>query len=148
MSDRFGEVVDEPGDPFSDMFKEYNQNRTSGNMESIWVMQLEYNTTGGGGDQDSGNGLPPGATAGIIVAAVIVVVVAVVLIVLFLIRRKKKSDSDDDDIEMFDDDSVTDQETAVSTFGADNQEDAARTNPLFSVPDDGEDFSSVFEETN
>ena len=103
--------------------------------------------TGGGGDQDSGNGLPPGATAGIVVAVVVVVVVAVVLIVLFLVRRKKKTNSDDDDIEMFDDDSVTDQETTVSTFAETTQEDAARTNPLFSVPDDGEDFSSVFEET-
>lgn len=52
MSNRFGNVSSEPGDPFSDMFKEYNQNRTSGNMESIWVMQFEYNTTGGGGVYD------------------------------------------------------------------------------------------------
>lgn len=51
-ANRFGEVKDEPGDPFSDMFKEYNQNRPSGNKESIWVMQLEYNTTGGGGSND------------------------------------------------------------------------------------------------
>ena len=49
MTSRFGAEKDKAGDPFSDMFKEYNQNRTSGNMESIWVMQLEYNTTGGGG---------------------------------------------------------------------------------------------------
>lgn len=49
MKERFGSVKDRIGDPFSDMFIENNQNRTSGNKESIWVMQLEYNTTGGGG---------------------------------------------------------------------------------------------------
>ena len=48
MSSRFGKAIEEPGDVFSDMFKENNQNRTSGNKETIWVMQLEYNTTGGG----------------------------------------------------------------------------------------------------
>lgn len=48
MSERFGKHLDKPGDVFSDMFKENNQNRTSGNMESIWVMQLDYNTIGGG----------------------------------------------------------------------------------------------------
>lgn len=50
MTERFGEEKNKPGDPFSDLFKEGNQNRTSGNMESIWVMQFEYNTTGGGGE--------------------------------------------------------------------------------------------------
>ena len=49
MNERFGAQKDQPGDVFSDMFLEYNQNRTSGNMESIWVMQLEYDTNGGGG---------------------------------------------------------------------------------------------------
>ncbi|WP_298546573.1 RagB/SusD family nutrient uptake outer membrane protein [uncultured Parabacteroides sp.] len=48
MTQRFGKHLDQPGDVFSDMFKENNQNRTSGNKESIWVMQLEYNTIGGG----------------------------------------------------------------------------------------------------
>ncbi|WP_080902772.1 RagB/SusD family nutrient uptake outer membrane protein [Parabacteroides sp. Marseille-P3160] len=52
MTSRFGVDKDQEGDSFSDMFKEYNQNRTSGNMESIWVMQLEYNTTGGGGEYE------------------------------------------------------------------------------------------------
>ena len=37
MNERFGAQKDQPGDVFSDMFLEYNQNRTSGNMESIWV---------------------------------------------------------------------------------------------------------------
>lgn len=50
MKDRFGTHTKEPGDPFSDLFKENNQNRTSGNKESIWVIQLEYNTLGGGGE--------------------------------------------------------------------------------------------------
>lgn len=48
MKERFGTHVKEPGDAFSDLFKENNQNRTAGNKESIWVMQLEYNTNGGG----------------------------------------------------------------------------------------------------
>lgn len=52
MKDRFGVDRDKAGDVFSDMFLENNQNRTSGNKESIWVMQLEYNTTGGGGEYE------------------------------------------------------------------------------------------------
>lgn len=52
MEDRFGMKQNENGDVFSDLFIEYNQNRGSGNKESIWVMQLEYNTTGGGGEWD------------------------------------------------------------------------------------------------
>lgn len=52
MTDRFGVAKAEAGDVFSDMFLENNQNRTSGNMESIWVMQLEYNTPGGGADNE------------------------------------------------------------------------------------------------
>lgn len=50
MDSRFGVGAKEAGDPFYDLFTENNQNRTSGNLESIWVMQFEYNTTGGGGD--------------------------------------------------------------------------------------------------
>ena len=49
---RYGAAADEPGDYFSDMFVENNQNRTSGNRESIWVMQFEYKTTGGGTPSD------------------------------------------------------------------------------------------------
>lgn len=52
MEDRFGVKADEPGDVFSDLFVENNQNRTSGNMESIWVMQFEYQTQGGGTNSD------------------------------------------------------------------------------------------------
>lgn len=48
MKERFGTHLKEAGDVFSDLFRENNQNRSSGNKESIWVMQLEYNVTGGG----------------------------------------------------------------------------------------------------
>lgn len=48
MKSRFGVSKGERGDVFSDLFVENNQNRTSGNNESIWVLQLQYNTTGGG----------------------------------------------------------------------------------------------------
>lgn len=47
MNVRFGAVSSEPGDPFSDMFKENNQNRGGGNLESIFVIQSAYNETGG-----------------------------------------------------------------------------------------------------
>lgn len=47
MQERFGAKADQPGDVFSDIFKENNQNRTSGNMETIWAMQLQYNVVGG-----------------------------------------------------------------------------------------------------
>ena len=49
---RFGASKNEKGDAFSDMFIENNQNRTSGNTESIWVMQFEYKTVGGGTNSD------------------------------------------------------------------------------------------------
>lgn len=48
MKTRFGVKKDKPGDVFSDLFTENNQNRKSGNRESIWVLQLEYNAIGGG----------------------------------------------------------------------------------------------------
>jgi hypothetical protein len=48
MKSRFGVNKDKPGDVFSDLFIENNQNRSSGNLESIWVLQLEYNSPGGG----------------------------------------------------------------------------------------------------
>lgn len=55
MDSRFGVKADQDGDVFADLFIEYNQNRGKdggGNQESIWVMQLEFNTTGGGGEWD------------------------------------------------------------------------------------------------
>ncbi len=48
MDYRFGYHLNEPGDYYSDMFKENNHNRSSGNLESIWVIQAEYNKQGGG----------------------------------------------------------------------------------------------------
>lgn len=48
MTTRFGVEKDAPGDPFSDLFVEYNPRRTNGNKEAIWIMPMEYNVTGGG----------------------------------------------------------------------------------------------------
>lgn len=53
MKVRFGAKKDKAGDVFSDLFVENNQNRlTSGNRESIWVLQFEYNNIGGGTNSD------------------------------------------------------------------------------------------------
>ncbi|RAV31019.1 RagB/SusD family nutrient uptake outer membrane protein [Sinomicrobium soli] len=52
MKTRFGVAEDEPGDVFSDLFLENNQNRSSGNKESIWVLQFEFNNIGGGTNSD------------------------------------------------------------------------------------------------
>lgn len=48
MKTRFGTEKDKDGDVFSDMFKDKNYNRGGGNLESIWVIQAEYETNGGG----------------------------------------------------------------------------------------------------
>ncbi|SFB27423.1 RagB/SusD family nutrient uptake outer membrane protein [Algoriphagus aquimarinus] len=50
MTDRFGSRKGEEGDVYWDLFRRNNQNRTSGNMESIWVRQFEYLVEGGGAD--------------------------------------------------------------------------------------------------
>lgn len=50
MTERFGNQKDLPGDVYSDLFKEGNQNRSSGNMESIYVLQIEDQTPGGQGN--------------------------------------------------------------------------------------------------
>jgi hypothetical protein len=42
MTERFGSKLDQPGDVYSDLFKTGNQNRSSGNQESLWVMQYDY----------------------------------------------------------------------------------------------------------
>jgi tetratricopeptide (TPR) repeat protein len=55
MRDRFGTEKDKPGDVFSDLFKDGNQNRSSGNMESIYVWQFENFTPGGGGSRGNHN---------------------------------------------------------------------------------------------
>jgi starch-binding outer membrane protein, SusD/RagB family len=46
MTSRFGNLS-RPGDVFSDLFWTGQQNRTSGNLETIWALQFEYNTPGG-----------------------------------------------------------------------------------------------------
>jgi hypothetical protein len=52
MTTRFGGYTDQPGDPYSDLFLVGNQNRSSGNLESIYVWQFEEYTSGGGGTRD------------------------------------------------------------------------------------------------
>ncbi len=47
ITERFGQNASKEGDYFADIFIEKNQNRKSGNTESIWVIQAEYNTDGG-----------------------------------------------------------------------------------------------------
>ncbi len=42
MTARFGAKLNEPGDVYSDLFKTGNQNRKSGNQESLWVIQYDY----------------------------------------------------------------------------------------------------------
>lgn len=57
MRERFGTKLNEPGDAFSDMFRDGNQNRSSGNMESIYVWQFEDMTLGGQGASNGNNRL-------------------------------------------------------------------------------------------
>lgn len=52
MKTRYGVNKNGAGDVFSDLFLEDNQNRKSGNRESIWVLQFEFNTIGGGTNSD------------------------------------------------------------------------------------------------
>lgn len=47
MKDRFGSLRNQPGDVFYDLFRVGNQNRKSGNMEAIWVIQYELDIIGG-----------------------------------------------------------------------------------------------------
>ncbi|MDC6366253.1 MULTISPECIES: RagB/SusD family nutrient uptake outer membrane protein [Flavobacteriaceae] len=49
MTERFGVNAGEPGDVYSDLFTTGNINRSSGNMESIYVWQFESYTSGGSG---------------------------------------------------------------------------------------------------
>ncbi len=49
MTTRFGVNANLPGDVYSDLFIEGNQNRSTGNLESIYVWQFENLVTGGGG---------------------------------------------------------------------------------------------------
>lgn len=47
MSKRFGDTS-RSGDYYSDLFWTNQQNRASGNLEGIWVMQYDYLTPGAG----------------------------------------------------------------------------------------------------
>lgn len=57
MTARFGAYKNQPGDVFSDLFKDNNQNATSGNTETIWAVQMEYLTPGGIALRNQGNTL-------------------------------------------------------------------------------------------
>lgn len=48
MTNRFGTWKDKEGDVYGDLFRRGNQNRSTGNKESIWVCQYEYLKDGGG----------------------------------------------------------------------------------------------------
>ncbi|HAT61502.1 MAG TPA: RagB/SusD family nutrient uptake outer membrane protein [Prevotella sp.] len=49
MTERFGTRKDEPGDVYWDLFRRGNQNRSAGNTEGIWVIELNnVDKTGGG----------------------------------------------------------------------------------------------------
>lgn len=47
MTQRFGTQRTQPGDVYSDLWKDGNQNRSGGNLENIWVIQYEFQTPGG-----------------------------------------------------------------------------------------------------
>lgn len=55
MTTRFGANASKPGDVYSDLFIESNQNRSSGNLESIYVWQYENLTPGGAGGNGGNN---------------------------------------------------------------------------------------------
>lgn len=44
-----------PGDPFWDLFQRGNQNRSTGNREGLWVIQMEVDVIGGGLQSGGGN---------------------------------------------------------------------------------------------
>jgi len=48
MTARFGKYVSQPGDVISDLHAQDNQNRSAGNMETLWNLQFEPRTTPGG----------------------------------------------------------------------------------------------------
>ncbi len=57
MTTRFGSEKELPGDVYSDLFKDGNQNRSSGNQEGIYVWQIEDQTPGGQGGTSGNNSL-------------------------------------------------------------------------------------------
>lgn len=48
MRERFGSIAGQPGDPYFDLFRYGNQDRSSGNKENIFALQFEYDVDGGG----------------------------------------------------------------------------------------------------
>jgi len=51
MTSRFGTRVNDTnfgGDVYWDLFRQGNQNRSTGNTEALWVLQFEHQVTGGG----------------------------------------------------------------------------------------------------
>ncbi|MEM8967365.1 MAG: RagB/SusD family nutrient uptake outer membrane protein [Bacteroidota bacterium] len=52
VTNRFGSAVDQPGDYYSDLFKDGNQDRSSGNTEVIWTYQHQFGTPGGQSDSE------------------------------------------------------------------------------------------------
>lgn len=51
MTERFGSRMNDPdfgGDVYWDLFRQENQNRSSGNTEALWVLQFEHLVEGGG----------------------------------------------------------------------------------------------------
>jgi hypothetical protein len=52
MTERFGNHTGEPGDVYSDLFATENQNRASGNLEGLFVIQFETRATPGGTADD------------------------------------------------------------------------------------------------
>lgn len=46
MTSRFGTAAAKPGDPYWDLFQYNNQNRSTGNSESILVLQYDHQNTG------------------------------------------------------------------------------------------------------
>ncbi|MDR0758206.1 MAG: RagB/SusD family nutrient uptake outer membrane protein, partial [Tannerella sp.] len=46
MTERFGTKLDQPGDVYSDLFKTGNVNRSSGNTETLWALQYDFNNPG------------------------------------------------------------------------------------------------------
>ncbi len=55
MTERFGSEANKPGDVFSDLFRDGNQSRASGNREILWAYQIEFWSTPGGAGGSSGN---------------------------------------------------------------------------------------------
>lgn len=48
MTERFGNYTAQDGDPYSDIFLTDNANRSSGNKETLFVYQMQYQVNGGG----------------------------------------------------------------------------------------------------